>query len=237
MWVNADVKSLEIVVAAYLSQDAVLLAELLNNEDIHANNQAAFNLPSRLVAKVFVFRLIYGGGAYSYANDPDFTGVSKSKDYWQEVIDKFYEKYKGMARWHEEICRTARETGIIVSPSGRYYPLGYETTPYGLKLPETKIKNYPVQGFGADLVMLARIRAKQLLRVTNLRYVLASTVHDSIVADAHREDYVAVAKILNQAINDVPNLAEKSWNIKFNLPLKCEIKVGQNLKDLEPLTI
>ena len=56
MWVNADVKSLEIVAVAFLSQDPVLIREILDGEDIHGNNQKAFGLPSRLIAKVFVFR-------------------------------------------------------------------------------------------------------------------------------------------------------------------------------------
>lgn len=54
--VNADVKSLEIAVAADLSDDIVLKQELWDKADIHENNRQAFKLPSRLIAKVFVFR-------------------------------------------------------------------------------------------------------------------------------------------------------------------------------------
>ena len=70
--INCDVKSLEIVVAAMLSGDKVLQKEIIDREDIHENNRLKFGLPSRLIAKVFVFRLIYGGSAYSYANDIQF---------------------------------------------------------------------------------------------------------------------------------------------------------------------
>ena len=164
-------------------------------------------------------------------------GVSTSQSYWQKVIDKFYEKYRGVAAWHKTICHQAATVGKIFIPSGRYFNLGFEETPYGVKLPETKIKNYPVQGFGADLVLIARLRARQLLKKTKLVYVLASTVHDSIVADANMASYFQVARILNHAIEDVPRLASQMFKIDFNLPLKCEIKVGQNLKDLEPLTL
>jgi DNA polymerase I-like protein with 3'-5' exonuclease and polymerase domains len=54
--INVDVKSLEVVVAADLSRDAVMMKEIVNREDMHENNRLAFNLPSRLIAKVFVFR-------------------------------------------------------------------------------------------------------------------------------------------------------------------------------------
>lgn len=57
MIVNCDVKSLEIYVAADWYNDKVLQQELLNKEDIHQNNQIKFNLPSRLIAKIFNFKL------------------------------------------------------------------------------------------------------------------------------------------------------------------------------------
>ena len=97
MIVNGDVKSLEIVVAADLSRDKVLSDEILGKQDIHENNRVAFNLPSRHIAKIFVFKLLYGASSYGFANDPDFFEVSKSESFWQEVIDNYYKKYYGIA--------------------------------------------------------------------------------------------------------------------------------------------
>lgn len=57
MLVNIDVKGLEVVVAAFLSQDQVLYKELNDGLDIHADNQKKFGLPDRLIAKIFKFRL------------------------------------------------------------------------------------------------------------------------------------------------------------------------------------
>ncbi len=56
MIINIDIKGLEVVCAAFLSGDSVLKKELKDKQDIHTNNQNAFNLPSRLVAKVLKFR-------------------------------------------------------------------------------------------------------------------------------------------------------------------------------------
>ena len=56
MLVNIDVSGLEVVCAAYLSQDPVLMDELLTGKDIHTDNQQKFGLPSRLIAKVLKFR-------------------------------------------------------------------------------------------------------------------------------------------------------------------------------------
>ena len=98
MLLQADAKALEWVCASYLSQDETAYKEIWNNVDQHTDNQERFGLPSRLIAKTFVFRLIYGGSAFSYANDPNFTAVSKSESFWQDVIDAFYKKYNGLAK-------------------------------------------------------------------------------------------------------------------------------------------
>lgn len=51
-----DVTGLEVLCAAFLSQDRVLYKELNEGVDIHSANQEAFGLPSRLIAKVLKFR-------------------------------------------------------------------------------------------------------------------------------------------------------------------------------------
>lgn len=148
MIVNCDVKGLEVVVAAQLSGDITLREELLNGVDIHETNRDIFHLgegkAGRLIAKIFKFRLLYGGSAYSYANDPDFRGVSTSQDFWQEVIDKYYNKYSGIAAWHKQLLIEAQTNGRLTIPSGRYYPIVPDITKYE-SWPLTIIKNYPVK--------------------------------------------------------------------------------------------
>ena len=121
MIINSDAKSLEVYCGAYLSQDKIMMEELINGMDMHENNRSAFNLPSRLIAKVFMFRLMYGGSAYSYSKDPDFASVGGSEKYWQRVIDAFYNNYKGFADWHTKIVQEVTRTGQLVMPTGRVY--------------------------------------------------------------------------------------------------------------------
>ncbi len=148
MIVQADVKGLEVVGAAFLSKDKVLYNELNTGVDIHQANQDAFGLPDRLIAKVLKFRLLYGGSEYSFAQDPDFTPVSTSIKYWKKVIDKYYDKYNGIARWHDEIQRQVGKTGVYTSPFGRSYE--WDCYKFGsFKVPSTQVKNYPVNTIAA----------------------------------------------------------------------------------------
>lgn len=236
MLVQGDVKGLEVVGAAELSGDKILCQEILDKVDIHAVNQATFKLPEgevgRLIAKIFKFRLIYGGSAYSYANDPDFMGVSTSQKYWQGVIDKYYEKYAGIKQWHDQLLDTVRRTGIIEIPSGRVFRFTPRESWKGLEWPITTIKNYPVQGLGADLVMLARIELMRLIDESGLEALLIMTVHDSLVIDTPSKNVYNISLLIIQAVESVPRLVKEQWGYDFKLPMTCEIKVGRTIGTL-----
>lgn len=225
--------------AAELSGDEVLRQEIRNKVDIHEVNRDRFKLGAgkdgRLIAKIFKFRLIYGGSAYSYANDSDFMGVSTSEKFWQGIIDEYYGKYKGIRKWHNELIDTAMKDGYLEIPSGRQYPIVPDYTKFN-PWPHTVIKNYPVQGFGADLVMLARLEAAKRMREAGVKSLLISTIHDSIVADCPDDEVEKVGRILNLSVESVPRLCNVVFGYDFSLPLTAEIQVGQNKKEMKDLT-
>ena len=85
MLVVGDVKGLEWVVVNWFAQDPVGMHEIISGIDQHSDNQKAFNLPERVIAKIFLFRLVYGGTEYSYCLDPDFNWISKKASFWKEI--------------------------------------------------------------------------------------------------------------------------------------------------------
>ena len=237
MLVNADVKSLEIVCAAYLSQDPVLLDELATGKDLHEDNRIKFKLPSRLIAKVLGFRILYGGTEHSFARDPDFTPVSSSKDYWAKAIEAYYEKYQGIKKWHTRLVQLATTQGKIVSPTGRVFKYEQVRNKRGdLEWPITTIKNYIVQGLGADLVMIARISLYNRMKALGLKSLLISSVHDSIVIDCPEDEWEQVAKLALQCVQDVPMNFERLYGKPFNLALNAEILYGKNLQDMKEMS-
>lgn len=207
--------------------------EIRNGVDIHGENQKTFHLPSRLIAKRFSFRLIYGGSCYAYAQDPEFHEVGKSAKEWQKVIDAYYEKYWGLGLWHKYLMHEATTTGRVVIPTGRFF----EFHPYqkygGLEWPSTTIKNYPVQGLGADLVCLARVEFARLFKLLEIYGKLISSIHDSIVADIIRKEIERCAKALKDAVEAIPRLFEERFREVFNLPLTAEILIGPNCADMK----
>jgi len=232
MLIQADAAALEIRVAAFLSQDETLIKEIVEELDIHTDNQNRFGLPSRLIAKIFVFRLLYGGSAYSYANDPEFMEISKSEKYWQEIIDAYYDKYKGIKKWHIKLVREAVETGKVISPTGREYRFQQ----YNGNYKDTQIKNYIVQGTGADIMALARVSFFNRLKKLNYsECLLVNTVHDSIVLDFNEKtcDNKLIAQTLHEVFDDIPKNFEKLFLTPFNVPMTCEVLMGKDWENME----
>lgn len=234
MLLQADAKQLEWVGAAYLSQDQVAIDEIWKGTDMHSDNQTRFGLPSRLIAKTFVFRLIYGGSAYSYANDPNFMEVG-NENFWQKVIDDFYGKYTGLKLWHDKIYYEAVRDEKLIMPTGRTYYYKPETTKFGtVKYPRTRILNYPVQGLGADLMSIARVSLRnRLLNKPGVK--LVNTVHDSIILDFDSKvwDNISIVNIVDKCFNDVPKNFERLFGHPFNLPMRVECQIGQSWGNME----
>lgn len=234
MLLQADAKQLEWVGATFLSQDKQALDEIWKEVDMHSDNQEKFGLPTRLIAKTFVFRLIYGGSAFSYANDPNFRDIG-NEDFWQQVIDSFYAKYKGLMQWHEEIVFKAKRDRKLEMPTGRVYYYEPELTKYGkVKYPRTRILNYPVQGLGADLMAIARVSLRNRLQ-SKPEIQMVNTVHDSIILDFNPKVWhtIDIVNIVDQCFNDVPKNFHKLFGTPFNLPMRVECQVGPNWGNME----
>ncbi len=236
MLVNADVKGLEIVVAAYLSQDPILMEEIISGKDLHEANRVSFNLPSRLIAKVLGFRILYGGTEHSFVRDPDFQSVSTNKKYWAKAIENYYNKYKGIKQWHNKLIQTATTEGTIISPTGRmFHYQQYQNKRGDWEWPVTTIKNYIVQGTGADLVMIARISLANRLKKLGVKSKLVATVHDSLILDCPLDEYEQVGRLAVQCVKDVPLNFERLFGIPFNLPLSATVEYGETLGEMKSL--
>jgi len=248
MLIKADAQQLEWRVKVFLSQDSVGMEEIANGYPIHDDNQKVFGLPTRTDAKVFLYRAIFAdsfgekgfrGPAFSYANDSHFRGVSTSAKFWESVLEKFYNKYKGVYSNSKSLIREAIENGRITSPSGRFY-LYHPVTKYNGETdwPRTQILNHIVQGLSADFVMIARrLIYKRLKQMEDFgkRILLINTVHDDVEQDVDNDpELVYNICLLNQkAFADIPAYFEKYYGTTVNVPMAAETKFGLSLYEPE----
>lgn len=233
---DASQLQLEWRVALELSNEQVGIAEIINGEDTHANNQKAFDLPSRLIAKIFLFRTIFRGSGWAFANDPDFLHVSSNAKFWDDLNEKFYKKYASLDKKHKEWMALVSAGKDIKGPLGRSWHLEMTRDYKGeLKLPVNQLVNLPVQGTGADIMTIARISAYKRIKKAGIPCDFISTVHDSIVLDTHSKHLGALATIFDNVFADLPMNIRAAFGYEWKCPMACESKYGPNMKSMEKM--
>lgn len=236
MLVQCDASQLEWRTILQLAQDEVGIKEVLEKQDAHSLNQAAMNLPSRLIAKIFLFRTIFRGSGWSFANDPDFMHVSTDPKFWDLKNEQFFQKYFGIDQCHKTWAEEVLNTGYIQGPLGRSWAIGMKQDNHGnMKMPWTTLTNYPVQGTGADVMMLVRIMFYKKVKADAYlcnRVTFVSTVHDSIVVDVRNEDVQRVVDLFHECFARLPEVILKNFGYVWNVPMDCECKQGMNMKEM-----
>lgn len=167
-----------------------------------------------------------------FSVDPMFLHISTDQKFWDKLIDEqFYGKYQGIQKWHESLMKEVSRAGYLEMPTGRRYFYELE---YG-NLPRPKILNYPVQGFAADLVAIARVSLYRRLKAAGLlnTALMVSTIHDSIIVDlADISRLNDVAAMMESVLRDVPSNFKKLFGIDFDLPLRGDISYGPTKADM-----
>jgi DNA polymerase I-like protein with 3'-5' exonuclease and polymerase domains len=239
MLISADAAGLEWRVVTELSQDPTALKEILNKEDTHSLNQAAFGLPSRLIAKIYLFRTVFNRGkGYAFTVDPDFMHVSTSVKYWDAVGEKFYTKYKGIDKLYDHNLSLIASGKPLIGPLGREWLIPWVTNYKGeLELPVTKAVNYPTQGTGHDVMALARVSFNNRLKKSPYidKTLLLSTIHDSIVVDAPKAYTEPLVAMFHEVFRDLPKNIKNIFGYDWKVPLACEVKAGMNMKDMKEI--
>ncbi|WVN42739.1 DNA polymerase I [beta proteobacterium MWH-UniP1] len=220
----ADYSQIELRIMAHLSDDPGLSKAFLAGEDVHrATASEVFGVPldqvsgeQRRYAKVINFGLIYGMSAFGLARNLDIDrGIAKN------YIDQYFAKYPGVARYMDEIRKSARAKGYVETVFGRRLWLPEINSPNGPRRQgaERAAINAPMQGTAADLIKLAMIEVQKSLTEKKLRSRLVLQVHDELVLEVPDEEVETVRAMLPQKMEKVATL---------KVPLIVEIGVGYN---------
>ena len=221
---EADFAQLEFRTAAYLAQDEVAMEEIATGFDVHSYTAQVISdagqATSRQEAKAHTFAPLFGATGY---------GRSKAEEAY---YIHFTEKYRGVANWHKNLADEAIRFNKITNVSGRQYAFpDVKRNARGGVSHFTMIKNYPVQGFATgDVVPVVLIELEE--RLKGLQSCLVNTVHDSTVIDIHPEEKETVLSIIEGMNEGLTDLIEKAYNVKMNVPLLLESKIGPNWLDV-----
>jgi DNA polymerase-1 len=220
---EADFAQLEFRTAAFLSQDKTAMKEIEDGFDVHSYTASvitnAGEKTSRQEAKAHTFAPLYGA-----------TGFGRSPA--QATYYKhFTKKYKEIELWHSRLAKEVLNHGVITTPSGREFEFPDVQRYSSGKISHfTQVKNYPVQSFAtADIVPCVLLDIEDKLK--NLKSCIVNSVHDSIVIDVHPTEEQQVLSIMRTINSILKQLIQMQFKIEFNVPLKLDVKLGDNWLD------
>ena len=200
--VAADYSQIELRIMAHLSGDKGLLAAFAEGRDIHAATAAeVFGVAldkvsgdQRRSAKAINFGLIYGMSAWGLGRQ-----LHIERGQAQTYIDRYFDRYPGVARYMERIRAQAAEDGYVETVFGRrlHLPEIHSQNRTRRQAAERTAINAPMQGTAADIIKRAMIDVDAWLEEEGFDAVMVMQVHDELVfevAEEQLDDFIAEVK-------------------------------------------
>jgi DNA polymerase I-like protein with 3'-5' exonuclease and polymerase domains len=229
--IEADFSGLEFVIAAELSRCPQAIADILAGKDIHKQTASIIfqiamdevTKDQRQAAKPFTFSPLYGGAGMGM---PDHI-----RAYFQE----FFNVYPGIKEYHDRLIEGVIRTKVVRLPTGREYCWpGAQRTAWGSVTYKTQVVNYPIQGAATgDLVPIACIRLRKMMKQHKVRSVFCNTVHDSLVLDCPPDEVELMKRLIATAMLGLPEEVKSRYGYEMVMPLNAELKVGPNWLDAD----
>ncbi len=228
--ISADYSQLELRLLAHITQDPVMLEAFQKGEDIHARTaRLVFGAETdselkeaRRFAKIVNFAIAYAIEPWGLSQR---VGISRQEA--KKVIADYYNTYKGVRRYMEEVPLRAREHGYVRSIYGRIRPLpGISDRNANIrKAAEREAINMPIQGTASDIVKIAMLHVKEEFERAGLEAKLLMQVHDELLVEAPEREVEAVMQILKHEMESA---------VTLDVPLVADVGVGNNWMDAKP---
>lgn len=270
---EVDLSQIEVVVQAFLSADKHMLDDIRNGIDFHSKRAAFahgvdYNEVVKAVkdelhpehkrwskirkdAKIVSFQKAYGAGAKKIA---DTTGLTiKEVKKFMEAEDRNYPNVPlTQEAWIAEVNRSTRirdgkTCGVLRTPIGVQYRFYQDSFNGHATYKPTCIKNYPIQGFSADILKIILAGLRKVIRDFNTAYrpkgghdvLIINTVHDSVIFDCPEwVDLKLLGTTLRNHFITAPiDVLKNTWGVDFNVPIKADVDVGTDWHHMTTLSL
>jgi DNA polymerase-1 len=228
--ISADYSQLELRLLAHITQDPVMLEAFQNGEDIHARTaRLVFGAKTdeelkeaRRFAKIVNFAIAYAIEPWGLSQR---VGISRPEA--KKVIEDYYNTYKGVRRYMEEVPLRAREHGYVRSIYGRIRPLpGISDRNANIrKAAEREAINMPIQGTASDIVKIAMLKVDEEFKREGLDAQLLMQVHDELLVETPAAEAEHVAEVLKR---------EMEGAVSLDVPLIVDVGIADNWMDAKP---
>ena len=206
--VEIDYSQAELRVMAYYSKDPVMTEQYVKGEDIHMTTACSvFKLPpdqitkrQRKLAKLTNFGGMYGGSPKKLMNSINEKLEEGEKKITLRDAEKlrkgFFDKYKGIARYIDQVHHTIHTKKQVESVFGRIRRLPQVDSPHAEKVAEAEREglNALIQGTASDLTQLALIKITNYIAENNLKSRFLLSVHDALIFEVAEDELDHIEK-------------------------------------------
>jgi DNA polymerase-1 len=230
--VAADYSQIELRLMAHFSQDTYMTDAFINGDDIHATTAARlFTEPPadvdeetrrRRIAKTVNFGLNYGMSAQGLADNIwDATNKKVEVEEAQEYMDRYFDEFKGVTRYHDEAVYLATVNDYCETLFGRrrYLEDIHSGLTYKLYRARRLAINGPIQGSAADIIKIAMVNIHRELKAQGFDTKMVLSVHDEIVFDVPKAELDRVVPLIRDTMQSAA---------KLSVPLIVKIDTGDN---------
>lgn len=183
----------------------------------------------RYCAKQVNFAVLYGAGASTTAQEMVEYGISEDDAY--KFIRKWHKMFPG---WRDHVTAVERfiiDNNFICNAYGRYRHL-YILDPQSNE-GATNLRigvNAQIQGGLSDYNKQCGYNVYRRIRKFNRQVLMVAEVHDQFIVDAKKKYTKDVVEIVKE---EFENVDTSDFGFKFRVPMKVDVKVGPNWKDME----
>jgi DNA polymerase-1 len=224
---SADYSQLELRILAHITRDPVMLEAYQTGEDIHAKTaRLVFGAKDekelkekRRLAKIVNFGIAYAVEAFGLSTR---VGITRAEA--KQVIADYFDTYKGIRKYMDEIPDTARKQGYIASLFGRrrFFPSINDRNYSVRSRAEREAINMPIQGTASDIVKIAMIRVHEALKKEKLETKMIMQVHDELLFEGPESEVKRASEIIKREMEAAAEL---------DVPLVVEVGSGDNWMD------
>ncbi len=226
---SGDYSQIDLRVLAHLSQDPALLDTFRHDGDVHTTTAALlFGVDSagvtadmRRLAKTVNFGVIYGMSSYGLEQATEL-----SREEAEQFIDSYFKKYPQVKEYLDSTKKKAREKGYVETILGRRraIPEIHSSNRNLREAAERMAINMPVQGTSADIIKVAMIELDRQMAEQQLKSKLLLQVHDELIFEVPDEELDEMSQLVTRIM---------STSLELSIPLKVDIKIGDNWEQME----
>jgi len=230
-FLSADYSQMELRIAASIAKDKNMIQFFKDGKDIHKITASKiFKVPEekvdekmRYVAKTLNFGVLYGMGAYGFAE-----GAKVSRKEAKLFIEEYFKNFQGVADYVKSSIEKVKKDGFVETIFGRkrFIPEINSLDPRLQRAAERMAINHPIQGTAADIIKMSMIECNKIIELYKNEVKMVLQVHDELLFEVMQDKILEFSEKIKKTMENVA---------KLEVPLKIDLEAGESWGELEKI--